>query len=892
MEWSDVMKFRRITGSALSPDGKWLAYAVMPDRGDGAAYVVEIASGRSVSVPRGRAPRFSATSQHCLFDLAEPFRIEGEKPPKTRPASSFAVVGLVAGGVETLPGSGPAWSGDGRWLAWFEPGAKASDEDKASKPGGGKKADRRLILRRFIGEGERSVANVVSFRWAPRGGHISWVRSPSAKNDAGAWLWESGEGEPMRLDTRPDQRIDSMSWSRTGTSLAWMRSEPPHEGKAVAASLRTWTSDTARVRTLAQTSDVRDGWHIPLDNGVTWNRDGSQVFFGIRPGAPLAAVAGDAGNEAETPTAAGPFDVKSILEHRKVDVWHWNDPLISTHQKKNWSLDQARRYLCVHHLRRGRTVCLGDEQLATVPVPGNSVAAVGSDARPYERAQTWEGRFSDFHRVELKDGRRTRIATRAQGRPSISPDGRWIAWWQGGHWHLHDGESGTSRNLTEGLDAVFADEDHDYPSEVRSHGQMGWTSDGRQLLLYDRFDIWSFPSLGGRPRCVTAGVGRRTSTRYRLAWTDPDAVGFDPKSEVLLHGFNTRNKTVGIATARLHAEGLTERVSVGKKLQVRDRAKDAQVWLYTQETYTEFPDLRIADATFTERRRVTDVNPQVKDFAWGTSRVVSWRSADGRPLQGALFEPEGERPKNGWPTFIYYYRFMSQRAHEWNQPVINHRPCFPLYVSNGYALFLPDIRFEIGRPGHAAVKCLVPGVQKLIESGVTDPEAIALHGHSWSGYQTAFVITQTDLFSCAIAGAPVSNMTSAYSGIRWSSGLARQFQYERTQSRLGKTLWDDRQRYIDNSPIFFADRINTPLLIQFGDEDGSVPWYQGIELYLACRRLDKDCVFLQYRKEGHHLKTYANKLDYAIRMRQYVDHYLKKTTAPKWIVDGERYAGR
>ena len=204
---------------------------------------------------------------------------------------------------------------------------------------------------------------------------------------------------------------------------------------------------------------------------------------------------------------------------------------------------------------------------------------------------------------------------------------------------------------------------------------------------------------------------------------------------------------------------------------------------------------------------------------------------------------------------------------------------------------VPDIRFEIGRPGFSATKCLVPGVQKLVDMGVADPDSIGLHGHSWSGYQTAFVITQTDIFAAAVAGAPVSNMTSAYSGIRWGTGLARQFQYEKSQSRIGGSLWEKPELYIENSPVFFADRIDTPLLIEFGDEDEAVPWYQGIELYLACRRLGKNCIMLQYRGEPHHLKKYPNKLDYSIKMKEFFDHWLKGEPAPAWMTEGVSYRG-
>jgi len=181
-------------------------------------------------------------------------------------------------------------------------------------------------------------------------------------------------------------------------------------------------------------------------------------------------------------------------------------------------------------------------------------------------------------------------------------------------------------------------------------------------------------------------------------------------------------------------------------------------------------------------------------------------------------------------------------------------------------------------------------VQKLIEMGVADPKAIALHGHSWGGYETAFMVTQTNLFACAIAGAPVSNMTSAYSGIRLESGLARQFQYEEEQSRIGGSLWEYPERYIENSPVFFADKINTPLLIEFGDEDGAVPWEQGIELYLAMRRLGKECVMLEYRGEPHHLKKYPNKLDYSVKFKEFLDHYLKGAPAPEWLAKGVPYS--
>jgi dipeptidyl aminopeptidase/acylaminoacyl peptidase len=300
----------------------------------------------------------------------------------------------------------------------------------------------------------------------------------------------------------------------------------------------------------------------------------------------------------------------------------------------------------------------------------------------------------------------------------------------------------------------------------------------------------------------------------------------------------------------------------------------------------------MADLSFQNLSKLTEVNPQIADFAWGSAELVAWHSADGIPLQGVLIKPSNYEEGKRYPVLVYYYRFYSQRLHEFNQMLVNHRPNFPYFASNGYCVFLPDVVFDIGLPGPAATKCLVPGVQKLIDEGIADPKGICLHGHSWSGYQTAFVVTQTDLFTCAIAGAPVSNMTSAYGGIRYGTGMARMFQYEKTQSRIGKTLWDGRDLYIENSPLFFADRINTPLLLMSGDEDGAVPWTQSIELYLAMRRLEKPCVFLQYRGEDHHPQKYGNKLDYTMKFKAFVDHFCKGAPAPKWWKEGVPYQGK
>ncbi|MDX2430561.1 MAG: prolyl oligopeptidase family serine peptidase, partial [Bacteroides sp.] len=412
------------------------------------------------------------------------------------------------------------------------------------------------------------------------------------------------------------------------------------------------------------------------------------------------------------------------------------------------------------------------------------------------------------------------------------------------------------------------------------------------VLIYDKYDIWLFPTDGNRATCLTEGLGREEKYQFRIKILDKEKKYLESGEELLLSAYHDVKKHTALYKMKAGEKGVQMIFDDEKKYTLLASARDGGEIIYTRQSYTEFPDLWISDNKFKKPLKITDVNPQVADFAWGSAQLVDWHSVDGTALQGILILPDHAEPGKKYPVLVYYYRFFTNRLYDFNHVAVNHRPCFPFYASNGYAVFLPDIRFDVGTPGYSATKCLVPGVQKIIDMGVADPEAICLHGHSWSGYQTAFAITQTDLFTCAIAGAPVSNMTSAYSGIRWESGMARQFQYEKSQSRIGGNLWEARDKYIENSPVFFADRINTPLLIQFGDVDGAVPWYQGIELYLAMRRLEKDCIFLQYREEGHHLKKYANKLDYTLKFKAYLDHYLKGEPAADWIKTGVPYKGQ
>jgi dipeptidyl aminopeptidase/acylaminoacyl peptidase len=256
-------------------------------------------------------------------------------------------------------------------------------------------------------------------------------------------------------------------------------------------------------------------------------------------------------------------------------------------------------------------------------------------------------------------------------------------------------------------------------------------------------------------------------------------------------------------------------------------------------------------------------------------------------MRGLLYKPENFDSTRKYPMIIYYYERYSERLYSHFVPSPSRSTVnFPYYNSNGYLVFVPDIAYTTGQPGQDAYNSVMSGTLELMKRPYVDEKNIGLQGQSWGGYQTAWLVTRTGLFKAAMAGAPVSNMTSAYGGIRYESGRVREFQYEHTQSRIGGNLWEKRELYIDNSPLFFADRITTPLLIMSNDNDGAVPHTQGIEFFTALRRLGKPAWMLVYNGEEHNLTKRPNRMDLSLRMSQFFDHYLKGEPMPLWMKEG------
>ena len=281
------------------------------------------------------------------------------------------------------------------------------------------------------------------------------------------------------------------------------------------------------------------------------------------------------------------------------------------------------------------------------------------------------------------------------------------------------------------------------------------------------------------------------------------------------------------------------------------------------------------------------MKPILEKIELGKTEPWNFTASDGTVITGKMCLPPNFDPNKKYPMMVNFYERNSETLYNYRMPE-PHRSTidYHLYNSNEYVIFNPDIRYVDGYPGESCYNCLMPGITMMIAKGYIDEKGIGAQGHSWGGYQVAYLATRTNLFSAIESGAPVVNMFSAYGGIRWGSGMARSFQYEHTQSRLGATPWSSPLRYLENSPLFTMDKVQTPILIMHNDADGHVPWYQGIEYFVAMKRLGKPCWLLNYTGEPHWPMHMANRIDFQRRMFQFFNHYLKNDKRPKWMSEG------
>ncbi|HRK53088.1 MAG TPA: prolyl oligopeptidase family serine peptidase [Cyclobacteriaceae bacterium] len=887
--------WKEITYEELTPDGKHAAFTINPQDGDGKIIFYNLKTSTQDSVYRAANISLTYDSKYAVFkikpqqNLVKELRRQKKKKDEL-PKDSLGIYSFLTRKTEKVPNiksyKVPEKAGD--WVA-YQLEAKKEEKTKADGQLESDKAKKlrknnddngyTLVLRKLSDGKETSFDFVTEYQFAKFGQGLLFSTTGNLPSLEAGVYWYDLQNEKLNplYKGHPKFKYKGLSISESGDQSAFLVDSDTTKALVRHFKLYHWKKGDA----LAQSFDLATGTHFPKDWILSqhytplFSKKGDKLFVGT---APIPVV---------QDTTLLPEEIVSV------EVWHSEDAYIYPMQNVSLDDDRKKSYLAAISLSDKKMTQLGDEAVPQVQTgdEGNSNILFGKTNVPYLKAITWEGNVpQDLYLFDLQSASKKKIANEIRGYTNLSPKANYVYWYSEPDtaWFAYSIKTEKTVNLTAGLNVTFADELDDHPDYPGRYGEAGWTTDDDMFIAYDRYDMWAFDPQGNKPPINLTKIGRQQKIVFRYVKLDKEERNIDTSKELLLSAFDETTKASGFYTLSLKNEKLTKRIMDDFRFGNVKKAQLADQLLFTRESFREFPDVWTApDTKFSNIKKLSEANPQAKNYFWGNVSLVKWNSLDNVPLEGLLYKPEGFDPNKKYPMIVYFYERNSGNLHDYTPPTplrstINRTT----YVSDGYLVFVPDIVYKIGFPGESAYNSIMPGVTSLIDKGFVDRKNIGIQGHSWGGYQAAYLVTRTNLFKAAEAGAIVANMTSAYGGIRWGSGMSRMFQYEHTQSRIGGTLWEKPLLYLENSPLFFADKIETPMLLLHNDADSAVPWYQGIEMYMAMRRLNKPVWMLNYNGEPHWPVKRENRMDFQIRMKQFFDFYLKSAEEPLWMKEG------
>ncbi len=916
LSMEDLLSWKSIRFPTLSNDGRYLAYVLAPNEGD-AEFVVRstAANATETRIPVGEAPSgFGSTAvaisgnnrwvAYTIYPKAEEAK-KARRDRRTLP-TKLGVIELATGTKREFERVRSfRFAGDRSnviALQLMPPDAPAGGN--AGGTGGGAAASGSVImLVDLAGGAPVTLAGIGEYAFDESGQYLAYTIDQRDMLGNGVQLRDMNTGVVRALDGEK-AGYRRLTWADSGDALAVLRTRVDSATKDTLSTVLGWTkvaTKPAMVTIDEKSTGVTDGLVISTDRAPKWNDAQSVLYFGLRAPRPevpasTAAPVGGGGN-APAPGAGAGGQVAPARQDEETPsliLWHWKDPRLQSQQQVQEGADKTFNYLAAWHLAQPKVVKLTDDDVRTVTVANGDRWALGADLSPYERQASVDGRaLRDLYAIDAMSGARHLIAKGIQNpggafQQLLSPDGARAAWYDDGHWNIYDFATRTSKRITEGVAATFWDDEDDH-NVVKPPvaPPFGWSRDSRYVILRDNWDLWRFPVAGGAALNIT-GNGKATGVRYQARVAAPfREKGIDLSKPMYVETYGERTKKEGLVTVDAMKGGTRTLAWEDAKVDYR-KARDADVWAFTRQSFVMFPDWYIADAGLANERRVTDANPQQKDVAWSAgARLIDYTcDNNGDKLQGALFLPAGYEEGKKYPTLTYIYEKLSQGFHAYAQPNATRYANPSVYTSKGYAYFMPDITYKLDDPGRSAVWCVVPAVKAAIASGIVDSANVALQGHSWGGYQTSFITTQTNIFKTAIAGAPLTDMVSMFSSVYWNSGSANQPIFISSQGRFRSSYAKDPDAYLRNSPNRFANDLKIPFMILHNDRDGAVDFNQGITYYNTLRELGKDVVLLEYVGENHGLARPINQKDYAMRMQEWFDHFLQGKPAPDWMQEG------
>lgn len=915
--------WQNIGARKISNNGKWIGYSVDVQEGDSNLFLYSSSDKSTKKFSRATKMEFTNDSRFAVFQIRPLYKdIKAVKDKKLKQnkltKDTLAIVDFATGKTEKIPNVKRfriPEKGDS-YIAYLlenlkdkssedssakEDGEDNNDEDKNAKP-------LQLVVRNLLDGKSTTYENVYRYEFSKNGKQLVFVtqkpeekpsKDKKEKKDSLAAKSEekkvTDKSKPKKyalqtvqvvnLKTGKVEKISEMegdfsqlSFDEEGDQLAFVGTSSAQNDLVKLYDLYYFNFKANKKETIRNDhAQMKKNWVVSENRFPKFSKNGKQLYFGVAP-KPIAK------------------DTAMIMnDHAIVDVWNYKDDYLQTIQLKELRNDLKKSYAAVLHTDKPNVfVNIDGEDLDTLQWvnEGNAAYVLGMSSKNNRISSQWEGSTKkSYFVIDNKTGERTEFIKNLNGSVTVSPLGNYIVIFdrEKAMWLSYNVKTKQTVPLNSSLNVSFVDEEFDMPDFPYAYGIASWTDNDESVIIKDRYDLWEFFLNGSKkPKNITNSFGRKNKITFDTYDLDKDVKSVNRKSKIYLSAFNNITKANGIFSTSIHSASDPVKIQMENVWGYRSlqKAKNSEDYILVKESYTDSPDIFVS-SNFINQQKLSETNPQQKQYNWGTDELVQWITPKGNPSTGILYKPENFDANKKYPMIVYFYEKLSDNLNRYVAPAPTpSRLNISYFVSNGYLVFTPDISYKEGFPGESAMEYINSGVEKLKENSWVDGSKIGIQGQSWGGYQVAYLIAHTNMYAAAWSGAPVVNMTSAYGGIRWSSGMNRQFQYEKSQSRLGKNLWEAPDLYIKNSPLFVMDKVSTPVVIMSNDRDGAVPWYQGIEMFTALRRLSKPVWLLNYNGDDHNLIKRQNRKDIQIREQQFFDYYLKGAKAPVWMTKG------
>jgi dipeptidyl aminopeptidase/acylaminoacyl peptidase len=897
----DYGKWESLGQVALSPDGTWLAATISRVDLDPELRIRPVADPDSVIVvPNGGGPEFTDDGRYLLYRITAGEDEREALRSRSEPARNvMGILDLATGEQSEVPAvASYGASPDGRFVVMRQ---YAPDGDRDARG-----VD--IVVHEFATGVRVPFGSVAEYAWQDDANRLALLIDAEGMTGNGVMLWDAESGRIRAIHTDA-ARFSQLAWRDDAGDLAFME-----EIETDAAGEEQWADTTWAVHVVrgastespsiltldTSTSGIPEGYRIAQWGGTDWSEDGARMRFELKERTPADACASDddAESDEEEGTESDESDDADCEDDSDddltVEIWHADDIDIVPTQKVRANGDRRATESALWHLDAARVVKLEDDLTESVSLVEGANFAVGTDGTPYDRDRMFGPVYEDVYVVDVENGEKRKVLERKEFFFGASTGGDYLFWFEDDHYWTYDLASGETVNITADLDGVFVDLDDDHTVEQKPPFRFaGWLEDDEAVLLYDKHDIWRVAPDGSGGERVTDGAAE--NIRYRWTRIDPNRpfisgpTPIDPDAEQWFTLYDDWREMWGYGRADELGGDVEVLAFEEARVSNLDRATDADVFMWRVSSFEDSPDVFVGDANL-EGTQITRTNPFQSEYAWGRSELVEYTNEWGDRLQGSLYYPAGYQPGEQYPMITYIYEIVSNAVRSYQVPDEESYYNLQDWVQDGYFVFQPDIVYQDRDPGVSAVVNIEPAVQAVLDLGIgVDPDGLGLIGHSWGGYQTTFFVTQSDLFSAAVAGAPLTNMFSMYLSVYWNSGGTDARIFEISQGRLEVPFWEDEEAYRRNSPVFHIENMTTPLLMAQGTEDGAVDFNQGVEFFNAARRADKDFVFIVYNDENHGFSKEPNRRDYHRRINEWFGHYLKGEPAPDWITDGIPY---